>query len=104
MALKENELFPSVGGFNAHSSIASMTSPIWIPALWKPVKNGAAHHGAKRFDVFDLIFRTGRIILRDARGDRPAGCQRGKALDERIDKLVGAIGELIRRIPPQSLN
>ena len=27
--------------------------------------------------------------------------QRGKALDERIDKLVNAIGEFIRKQPPQ---
>jgi predicted nucleic acid-binding Zn-ribbon protein len=29
---------------------------------------------------------------------------RGKALDERIDKLVSAIGELISRIPPAALS
>jgi|GraSoiStandDraft_50_1057286.scaffolds.fasta_scaffold2187389_1 limonene-1,2-epoxide hydrolase len=29
--------------------------------------------------------------------------ERDRVLDERIDKLVSAIGDLIRRIPPQNL-
>lgn len=35
--------------------------------------------------------------------DRAEQHERDRAIDERIDKLVSAIGELISRIPPENL-
>ena len=41
--------------------------------------------------------------LQEQEKRRQEQAERDRAIDERIDKLVSAIGDLIRRIPPQNL-
>jgi chromosome segregation ATPase len=51
----------------------------------------------------EQLLRQHEDRLQDYEKRRQEQAERDRMLDERIDKLVLAIGDLIRRIPPQNL-